>query len=248
MSSRAFCAVLVVFVGVFMLTSCQAWKKTRQTWQERIYSEQVELNEDSGLSASEEEAAKGFAKVDQGLYELLQELQVQEDPPAEGWAGQMQEAHPWLQGLMVMDREGEELQSTSSRELPEDMLQDVLELEQEWQEQGLRLLLRSEQDQDWMIIVRPYHQGLKWQGLILAYFKPRDLLQGSESPGQIILLGQEQVLWSGDYPKAAEEALELDLHSRLEDQAYGQLQAAGQEFFWLARYVGQDQFFYLLAK
>ncbi|MGM0424313.1 MAG: hypothetical protein ACQEQX_05245 [Thermodesulfobacteriota bacterium] len=248
MSARAVIAALFVCAGLFMLVSCQAWHKTRQSFDAQFYPEEVELKKDLDWPESELEAARLFAQADQGLQELLQELQVQEDPPAQGWAEDMLQEQPWLQGMLVLDKEGQVEQSVQAQDLPEEVVQEVLSKEEDWQKLDLRLLLPNFEGQTWMLLARPYQQSREWQGLILAYFRPQDLLQGTDSPGQIILLGQEQVLWNGDYPQAAQGALEQDLPAQLQDEAYGQIDAAGQEFFWLARYVGQDQFFYLLAQ
>lgn len=248
MSARNVVVALLVCAVLSMLLSCQAWHKTKQAFDERFYPEEVELDQELDWPEAELEAARLFAHADQGLQELLQELEVREDPPEPGWAEDMLQKQPWLQGLLVLDRQGELKQGNKPQDLPQEVLLKPLEKEEDWQEQDLRLLLQKVQEQTWMILLRPYQQGRQWQGLIMACFRPKDLLQGVDRPGEIILLGQDQVLWSGDYPQAAQMALEKDLPGQLQDRAYGEIEAAGQEFFWLARYVGQDQFFYLLAK
>ncbi|MFP4392403.1 MAG: hypothetical protein ACOC3Y_03590 [Desulfohalobiaceae bacterium] len=247
MSTRVI-AVFCVAASVFLLVSCKSWQKSWQALDSSFYPEKVELDKDPGWPESEVEAAHVFAQVDQGLQRLLLELELQETLPDQGWAENVLQGQPWLQGLLVVDKEGEIQQGNKARDLPEGVVQEVLSRAETWQDDDLRLVLPHKGEQTWMVLARPYQQGRQWQGLILAYFQPQAMLKKADNPDQIILLSKEQVLWDGDYPQAANKALEQDWSGHLQDEAYGQIRVADQEFYWLSRYVGQDPIFYLLAK
>ncbi len=234
-------------ITVLQLTSCQTWSKIRQFYESQFYSSQVELEYETGMDQAEERAAILFAQVDQKLDPLLQELELQEDWPADNWADRLYEAHPWLSGVQVMDTQGQVQQGAQDQDLPWDR-QNILKLHDNWQDQNMEFAVFPSGNSTWMTIIRPCMQENEWQGLLLAFFRIDSLFRQSSQPQDILLLSRQKVLWPGGYPDRAQELLETGFTQRLKHQSHGEVEVSGLDFYWIARYVGSEPLLYLIAK
>lgn len=234
-------------ITVVQLTACQAWNKIHQAYEGQFYPSQVELEYETGMDKAEERAAVLFAQVDQKLHRLLQELELQEDWPPDNWAENLQEAHPWLTGVQVMDSQGEVQQGAQDQDLPWDR-QQILQLHDNWQDQNIEFAVFPRGNSTWMTLIRPCTQGKEWQGLLLAFFRMESLFSNSSQPQDMLLLSRQKVLWPGAYPSRAQELLDTGFTKRLQHQSHGEVEVSGLDFYWTARYVGSEPVLYLIAK
>lgn len=96
-------------------------------------------------------------------------------------------------------------------------------------------------------LVQPYYEDNNFRGLTTIYFDPRNLLEYCPEPDQLMILTAQGVIWSAGYGQAAQDLGSLPWNDILKNQVYGVATAAGQQFYWLGRNMGDFYMLYATA-
>lgn len=117
----------------------------------------------------------------------------------------------------------------------------------DWQDHSLRGYAGNSTMGPEIYLVQPYYDDNEFSGLTTIYFDPRNLLEYCPEPDELMILTSEGVIWSAGYPEAASELATLPWEDVLKQRVYGVATAAGEEFYWLGRHMGNFYLIYATA-
>ncbi|WP_144303872.1 hypothetical protein [Oceanidesulfovibrio indonesiensis] len=120
-------------------------------------------------------------------------------------------------------------------------------LNKSWQDHSLRGYAGNSTMGPEVYLVQPYYENNDFSGLTTIYFDPRNLLEYCPEPDELMILTSEGVIWSAGYPEAASELATLPWDDVLKRRVYGVATAAGGEYYWLGRHMGNFYLIYATA-
>ena len=225
---------------------CGLWESTKKIYKGAILPAEVDLDQESGLSETEQLMARLFKEIDQHIEDLSRELLVQEGLPDQEWMQSQTSQFPWLNGIMAWHRDGRLVAKFPEHSIKQPDLQG-LQTTNSTSIQNLRSLTFQVQASDLgpeLFIIRPLYQAAAPNGSIAAHFDPRSLASLSDDPGRLLLFTPEHMLWDGHHETMSEKLAGIDWNQELEHRAAGRVEIEDRAFYWMARYIGDKPLFY----
>ncbi|AGW14261.1 hypothetical protein DGI_2526 [Megalodesulfovibrio gigas DSM 1382 = ATCC 19364] len=99
-----------------------------------------------------------------------------------------------------------------------------------------------------IFLAQPLFRKNDFDGLMVVHFDPRNLLKFCPSPDELMLMTQEQVIWTSKYHDAASTMSTLPWADILATRVYGTVQAHDRNFYWLGRNLGRYSLIYATAE
>lgn len=236
--------VLVLFMANFL--GCNLWKTTKKVYKGYVFSTNIDFENETELGNGQMRMARFFNPLDQELASLFRQIEVKDSQPTRDWARKIKEDFEWIEGVNLVDKQGQIKALIGQPSLPDKETKQLLSQKYSWSQNVMQWLAWTEGSRSMMTFIRPFYKDMTWQGNILVCFNIRSLVQLSEKPQEIIIIQQGQTLWTGSYDQEAQGLANLDWQAMLDKGVSGRVLLEGEEFFWLARYLGEKPIFYLV--
>jgi hypothetical protein len=248
----SFSRLVLICLLALLLSGCStartAWDKTTDVYDTYVDPKpEIDLQRRSGLSRQEQLLAVQFSLMDQQLENVLRTLAPQDRFPDSAWFEDFMQNFPWITAILAMDTQGQIL--ARHPEVPLKTVQAEPLLEHEWSMLN-RELQGSAQDTPLgpeMIIAGPFFRDGSWQGLIVAHFDPRSLVEFSTDPEKLVLLASGELLWTGISPEATQEILNAPWQNILKGNVQGKWSTETDTFAWISRPIGSLHLIYAVS-
>ena len=246
---RTVSAALAALCCLVFLTGCgtmkTTWRDTRKLYRHYINTDPtIDLSDpgigDKGL----QRLAALFMPADEHLLSLLRALGSQDMPPENDWCQQLLTSYDWLSGVAVLDTSGSVLfQAPAVPMRPMDYA-GLLEFADRYKIRKMGAQVKTDELGTVVMVAEPYFKNNEWAGLIVAYFDPRNLLRFSPDPGALTVVSTAGLVWAGSGGQG-EALASLKWEDILKGAVQGEVSAAGGQYVWQARYLGQLELIYL---
>ncbi|MHC1789180.1 hypothetical protein [Solidesulfovibrio sp.] len=247
MKRTAVAALAACFV-LASLTGCGTmktkWRETRKLYREYVNTDPSIDFTDEGISDKGlQRLAALFMPVDERLMGMLRVLGSQDTPPEEEWAQQLLTANTWISGVAVLDTAGQvqaQVPTVSLR--PLDFV-PLAEQADRFKVRKMAARVATDEMGTVVMVAAPYFRENEWAGMVVVYFDPRNLVRYSPEPDALTVVSTEGLVWSGGGQGEALAALKWS--DILKESVQGDIHAAGGQYVWQARYLGQIELVYL---
>jgi hypothetical protein len=247
--------LIVLLLAAGLLTSgCSGWKDSKVlTASKGLYKgyintdPSIDLKDDGLGNPGQEKLARLFCSVDQRLYELARTIDDRNSFPEERWFDQVLSSHSWLSGAGAVDKEG----SVIMRKPPEGMKVPnygvLLQKDVLYPERSLRAGVEQTPLGPELYLGSPFYNNNSWLGLLVVHFDMGSLVRLSPSPDEIMILHEGGVLWPGKgFDQQGITA--IDWAEMLKRRVSGRIELKGEDYHWMARYLGQLRLVYLVRE
>lgn len=242
-----------VFCILFLsLLGCDSarnlWSRTTGLYETYIDPKpEIDLQRRPGLSKKEKQLAMHFSVMDQQLELLLRTLAPQDAFPSQAWFERVSGRFSWLTAIMAVDTQGEVL--VRRPEIPIKTVQTAPLLEEEWSllERGLQGFVQETPLGPELIVAGPFFRDGVWQGLLIAHFDPRSLINLTQDPEGLVLLAPGQLMWSSLNATTTQELVAAPWNDILKSRVQGRWSGENALFVWIARPIGALQMIYAVA-
>ena len=249
--SRFFLIAVLAFLLPALIgcsTTRKVWDKTTDIYDAYLDPKpEIDFERRPGLSRKEQALAVQFSLIDQHLESALRTLSIQDRFPPQAWFADFLDQFPWMTSVMAVDTRGGML--AQHPEYPLKSIQTTQLLEHEWSmlHRGLQGFVQQTPLGPELIMAGPFFRDGDWQGLLVAHFDPRRLVEFATSPDRLVLLAAGELLWSGVDPQAAQEMLDAPWDRILRGNVHGQWSTQGGAFAWMSRPIGDLRLIYAVA-
>ncbi|SDB20895.1 hypothetical protein SAMN05660653_00998 [Desulfonatronum thiosulfatophilum] len=247
-----FCLLAVIALLLPALAGCsttqKAWDRTTDIYDTYLDPKpEIDLDRRPGLSRKEQVLAVQFSLIDQHLESALRTLAPQDRFPSEAWFLNFQSQFPWMTSIMAVDTQGQML--AQYPEHPLKTIQTPPLLDHEWSmlHRGLQGFAQQTPLGPELIMAGPFFRDGIWQGLLVAHFDPRRLVEFATSPDRLVMLASGELLWSGVDQEAAQEMQDAPWDQLLRGNVHGQWSTQAHTFSWMARPIGNLRLIYAVA-
>ena len=224
---------------------CGAYSEVKDVSSDLLWNEELQLEGKSELGPLEQRMARIVHPVDTRLQSLIEVVRTME--PENGGTPDLTGVvsdFAWVNGAAAVGLEGEVQQSRPENG---DALPDLAEVTQkasEWDDRGLHALYGKSRYGADVVLLKGMHSGGQKTGYLVLSLDFAALVQDSPRAGELVAVSRDNVLWAGNYPKASQRLAETDWDARLESGVRGRRRVGDRDFMWMARYIGQEPFFY----
>ena len=246
---RTALAAMTALLCLVTLTGCGTmktkWRETRKLYREYINTDPTIDFSDQGITDKGlQRLAALFMPVDERLLAMLRVLGSQDTPPEQEWAQQLLTTHNWLSGVVVVDTAGTTLGQVPSVPMRPLDFAPLLEQAERYKVRKMGARVVTDEMGTVVLVAAPFFKENEWAGLVVAYFDPRNLVRFSSDPGALVVVSTDGLVWPGANGQG-EALAALKWTDILKDSVQGDLNAAGGQYVWQARYLGQLELVYL---
>lgn len=238
-------AVAVVVLLSLVCAGCGAFGGVKDASEEIIWSEEVDFQDQSGLDAAEQRMARIVYPVDTRLQSLIEAVRTLEptsgqDADLEGLLAEFS----WIRGTATIDADGEVRSSLPREDDPPAAIGDVVSKAEQWEDRELHALYGKDRYGADVVLLKGLYSGASRTGYLVAAFDFSSLMADFPQAEELVAVSRGRVLWPGRYDRASERLAETSWDDRLDGGAWGRRSVGDRVFFWMARYIGQEPFFY----
>lgn len=238
----------VVLIALCLVcVGCGGFKEVKEASEDLVWSQELELEGKSELGLVEQRMARIVYPVDTRLQSLVQAFRTLEQENGEGarFAGLVSE-FPWVASVAVVGLEGEVRAREPKKEGVLPVVEEVVREAGQWEDRKLHALYGEERFGKDVVLVRAVYSGGQHTGYRVAAFDFSSLVERSSRKKELVAVSQGSVLWAGGYDRASRRLAQIPWDQRLESSASGRCRIGEREFLWMARYIGQEPFFYAI--
>jgi hypothetical protein len=242
-------AALCCLVFLTGLTGCgtmkTTWRDTKKLYRTYVNTDPTIDFSDQGITDKGlQRLASLFMPVDERLMSMMRVLGAQDTPPEAEWTQDFLTRHDWLSSVAVLDTSGAVLSQVPAVSMRPLDYAGLLEFSDRYAKRKLGALVKTDELGTVVMVAAPYFKNNEYAGLVVASFDPRNIVRFSPEPGALVIVSTEGLVWGGDGGQG--EALAgLKWQDLLKDAVQGEMQVAGGQYAWQARYVGQMELVYL---
>lgn len=236
-------------LAVVLLAGC-SWNSAKETVVDSWHATkdfvdpapEIDTNEYQFENPNQEKLAKLLTPVDGPLLSLSNYVMDKDTLPDQEWIDLLFVRFPWVHRVFVTDKIGNVL--TQKPEVPIKRFSQPLVFSAVWRETFLKPVADYPELGPELYLGTPYFKDINFVGLIVAGFDPRTLLNMSPHPEQLLVIHPGGQVWSVQPCEDAAALLAVNWEELVSDEVYGQVEANGKYYTWLARFIGQDYFIY----
>jgi len=235
------CLVLLAGCG----TMKTKWRETKKLYREYVNVDPTIDFSAQGISDKGlQRLAALFMPVDERLMGLLRTLGSQDTPPEQEWCQQVLTSNDWLSGVAVVNASGSvQFQSPAVPLRPLDFA-GLLEFADRYKTRKFGAQIKTDEFGTVVMVAAPFFKNNEWAGLIVTYFDPRNLLRFSPDANALVVVSTDGLVWPGGNGQG-EVLAGLKWAEILKGSVQGEIAAAGSQYLWVARYLGQLELVYL---
>jgi len=194
---------------------------------------------------NQEKLALLFSPVDAKVMALTQYVTSTDARPDKQWMDTLLTRFPWVDGVIVADAKGDIL--TRVPPVPLKRFSAPLVFESIWRETLVKTVVDYTPFGPELYFGMPNYEGPDFVGLHVVHFDPRVLFTFCPEPQELLIIDpRAKQLWTaeGSTHPGAEELLKTDWVEIMKEKIHGTVMAGGQQYTWLARFIGRDLFVY----
>ncbi|MEA4854968.1 hypothetical protein [Solidesulfovibrio sp.] len=246
---RTVSATLAALCCLVFLTGCgtmkTTWRDTRKLYRTYINTDPTIDFSDQGITDKGlQRLAALFMPVDERLMGMLRTLGAQDTPPDGEWTQQLLGKYDWLSSVAVIDTTGAVLSQVPSVAMRPLDYAGLLEYADRYPTRKMGAQVKTDEFGTVVMVGAPYFKHNEDAGLVVASFDPRNLMRFCPEPGALVVVSTQGLVWPGDGGQG--EALAgLKWDEILKGAVQGEMAAAGGEYAWQARFLGQMELIYL---
>ncbi|KHK04244.1 hypothetical protein [Desulfovibrio sp. TomC] len=246
---RTAIAAMTALLCLVTLTGCGTmktkWRETRKLYREYINTDPTIDFSDQGITDKGlQRLAALFMPVDERLLAMLRVLGSQDTPPEQEWAQQLLTNHNWLSGVVVVDTTGVTVGQVPAVPMRPLDVAPLLEQSERYKVRKMGARVVTDEMGTVVLVAAPFFKENEWAGLVVAYFDPRNLVRFSSDPGALVVVSTDGLVWPGASGQG-EALAALKWSDMLKESVQGDINAAGGQYVWQARYLGQLELVYL---
>lgn len=224
---------------------CGAYSGAKDVSRDLLYNEELQLEGKSELGPLEERMARIVHPVDTRLQSLIEAVRTME--PENGGAPDLTGVvsdFAWVSGAAAVGLEGEvrESRPENGGALPE--FAEVTQKASEWDDRSLHALYGKSRYGADVVLLKGIYSGGEKTGYLVFSLDFSAMVEDSPRARELIAVSQDNVLWAGSAEKASQDLAATDWDARLESGIRGRRSVGARDFMWMARYIGQEPFFY----
>ena len=244
-------ALAALFCLVFLtgLTGCgtmkTTWRDTKKLYRTYVNTDPTIDFSDEGITDKGlQRLAALFMPVDERLMGMMRVLGAQDTPPEPEWTQDFLTRNDWLSSVAVIDTSGAVLSQVPAVSMRPLDYAGLLEFGDRYAKRQMGAQVKTDELGTVVMVAAPYFKNNEYAGLVVASFDPRNLIRFSPEPGALVVVSTEGLVWGGDGGQG--EALAgIKWDEILKGAVQGEMNAAGGQYAWQARYVGQMELVYL---
>ncbi len=194
-SFKTFSAALILF----LLTAygCTGAGEMRDRYWPTGPSEyQLEMNR-KDINSREQKLADNIYPVDTELSLLLRRLSLKDTYPAQSWKEELSMDFPWLNGIVIIDREQNVLSAYPQEGIKRMEFDVLFPRGLDLPQGGTMLEIEDTVLGPEVLIAVPVYRDFQVDALIIAHFDPRSFISRSADPEKLVLVASDQVIWTG---------------------------------------------------
>ena len=246
---RTVIAALAATVCLCTLAGCGTmktkWRETRKLYREYVNTDPSIDFSDEGISDKGlQRLAALFMPVDERLLAMLRVLGSQDSVPDPEWAQQLLSAHAWLSGVAVIDASGATIGQVPSVAMRPLDFASLLDQADRYKVRKMGARVVTDEMGTVVMVGMPFFKENEWAGLVIVHFDPRNLVRFSPDPDALVVVSTEGLVWPGAGGQG-ESLAALKWSEILKGEVQGDLHAAGGEYVWQGRFLGQLELVYL---
>lgn len=252
--------VFPLLAALIFLSSMAGCSSIAKTWDKTVNTSEgmykkylnpdpcVDLDQDSGCSNDEVKLATLFIPVDEHLAGLIKRQDDKDTFPDSSWAEQLLADFPWLNGIAIMNTDGEVLLKRPATPIKEANTAFIMSRDWDFSVRGVRWVIEETPLGPEFYVVGPFYKDNEVQGMSVSHFDPRSLVRLSPDPEELVVFSAQTMIWAGQYGSLGSEILDFNWEDMLDDDVQGSFEVQGKEFLWLARYVGLEPIVYAVER
>ncbi len=203
----------------------------------------MHLEDADTLKHWEENLSTRFVLLDKELTELTRSMDSILDPSNPNTVAALLQTYPWLSNAMVLDNTGL-IMAAIPASVPAFVDFSYLNSIEDIKSRDVYGSVVSYENQNYMLVARPYVRNGTLIGYLAVTFDPRALLPLIGDAGSTFISTIDTVLWSGDIylpdtPIGAES-----WQQRIDKESFGVLDFGGQKAAWVVRYYANMPLIY----
>lgn len=208
---------------------------------------EYELDMDrSDIRSMEKKLADNIYPIDTQLTKLLRALSVRDTYPPLTWKTEVMSEFYWLNEIVVLDKDQKILSRYPETGIKELIFDPVFPEALSLKQGKVMLAIEHTALGSELLVVSSVFQDFELTGMIIAGFDPRSFIAQSKTPEEIILVSDQEIVWTGQFEYLRPDLEEINWDNLVSRKISGQMQLGKEKFFWFARAVGQDWLIYLI--
>lgn len=256
---RALCAFFVAVLPSVILaalagctfsptwdSSVSTMRSTMRETRDYINPEpRVDMDRYKWNNPNQEKLALLFSPVDAKVMALTRFVTSIDARPDEAWMAALAMRFPWVDGVIVADRNGDIL--VRQPPVPLKRFSEPLVFESIWRETMVKTVVDYTPFGPELYFGMPNYNGPDFVGLHVVHFDPRVLFTFCPEPKELIIIDpRAKRLWTVDDAPVVggEELLAHPWLDAMKEKIHGTVMAGGKQYTWLARFIGRDLFVY----
>lgn len=203
---------------------------------------EVDLDAYQFENPDQEKLARLMTPVDGPLKALIRYVSDQDSYPEKKWMDLLFIRYPWVHNLIVVDKNGWMLDRVPDEPLKR--ISEPLVYEANWRKTFLQTVVDYPELGPELYVGTPYFKDADFAGLILVSLDPRTLLGFCPNPDELVLLQPGGGAWTLNHGLDTSALQALPWADMLAENVTGEVEAGGQRWVWIVRYVGSDPYVY----
>lgn len=242
-------AALAALCCLLFLTGCgtmkTTWRDTKKLYRTYINTDpSIDFSDQGITDKGLQRLAALFMPVDERLMGMLRTLGAQDTPPESDWVQQFLSKNDWLLTVAVIDTSGSVVSQAPGVAMRPLDFKGLLDYADRYPERKMGAVVKTDEFGTVVMVGSPYFKNNEYAGLVVAVFDPRTLVKFSPNPGALVVVSTQGLVWGGDGGQG--EALAgLKWEDILKGSVQGEMNVAGGDYAWQARYLGQMELVYL---
>lgn len=224
------------------------WKDTKKLYKEYVDTDpSVDLTDEGISDPGLQKLARLFGPVDQRLEMFIRVYYTQDNPPEPEWCENLLRDFPWLSGVAVVNKDGTIRMQHPLIAMRPLEFGPILDNEDRYGKRGLAATASVDDMGPLIYVGAPFFENNEYAGAIVSWFEPRNIVEASPAPDELIILQPEAVLWptAGAEGGDGQGLLAAKWADILKTEVQGEIHAGGGRYIWQARYIGHMPILYL---
>lgn len=219
------------------ITDSTTYKDTRRFYYKHINKPAVVDFEDiAKVGEKEKQLTNSFVRLDTELTNLQREMDSILDMSNQVAVTNLFTQFPWISHIYALDAYGD-VQGAIPSFVPEYIDFSFID-SREVKTREIYAHIQQTPNGHEILVLRPYLQSGEILGYLAVSFDPKALLPFVGDASNVVFLGIDQVLWTGNYLYTETPFNIEDWQKEINNKSYGHVENEKLEGAWLVRYFG----------
>lgn len=245
--------IILLCLFCFAVTGCGR-QDVKNSWKYTIKQYRAYLNTPAKLDLDYQPTTADYENVlvesvfamDSQLEKLVRAMENSAKDVGPEWVSSMMNQFPWLSGLALADNFGQVISHYPEYSNANIAIAPLLEEDPKQPSYALRAYVNRGLMGNQIYVASPVYIDEELRGLVVAFFDPKALLTYAPDPGIFAIASSSGLLWSGNFDSDSSPVASADWEKIVLKDSKGYIGKSGDEFYWIARYIGNLPIVYAL--